>query len=306
MSHSHIVGFAKREKKEDVSMQKKKGIGKMRKLLMICMAFLFVTVGFVGTATQVSACSPAGFSSPKPDSKVFVGKVLEVRTSNTLYGWYDVALEVFKVEQGNVGAIILVNTPPGVACGFNFKVGGMYEIITISNKILPKALRNESDNTVLINSTKQLHLSAEEEEELYDERESMNGKAQLERFFKRYDVSISLNGVEVAVTGPFDEVYSNKDNRVMLPLTDTFMGKLGIEYSFNDEDEQKVTLKYKSKEYVYHVGRDYVDFDGNVIIMDTVVERYNGTTFVPAQQIAFIIGGKAIWENKLKKLELSF
>ncbi|MFD0716345.1 stalk domain-containing protein [Paenibacillus sp. GCM10027626] len=285
-------------------MQKKKRIRKMRRLLLVGIAFLLGTVGFVGKATEVSACSGGGFIAPRPDSNVFVGKVLEVRTSQLDIG-YDVAFEVFKVEQGDVGAIMLVNTPPGYSCGVSFEVGGMYEVITLSNKSRPEASRTESDNMVLISTTHQLHLSAEEEE-LYDERESVKGKDLLERFFKRYDVSISINGVDVAATGPFDEVYSNKDNRVMLPLTDAFMSRLGIEYAFNDEEEQKVTLKYKSKEYVYHVGRDYVYFDGNHNEMDTVVERYYGMTFVPAQQVAAIIGGKATWDNKLKKLELSF
>jgi len=263
-----------------------------RRLIISFIAFLIGMAGLAIMGKEVSACSYGGGFSPNVDSNVFTGKVLEIRRD--LQVGYAIYFEVYNVEQGNVKAVHKVRTAGMEAsCGFRFQVGQIYRVnASVNNLVYLWSVIHSSDQNI----TPEI-----------DNRDSIQGKDLLDRFFKRNDAWLSINGEDLIAAGPFDEIYANKDNRVMVPLTDALMDRLGIEYAFNDEEEFKVTLKHKGKEYVYHVGADYVSEDKtNYFVMDTVVERYYGITFIPASQVATILGGKAIWDNWHKKLELKF
>ncbi|WP_181909684.1 hypothetical protein [Paenibacillus taihuensis] len=72
---------------------------------------------------RVLACdySPGYMIEPRQESNVFFGKVLEVRY-NRANGGNDVYFEAYKVEKGNVGAVIKVWTPYAeFSCGVDFK-----------------------------------------------------------------------------------------------------------------------------------------------------------------------------------------
>ncbi|WP_177182661.1 stalk domain-containing protein [Paenibacillus sp. OV219] len=59
-------------------------------------------------------------------------------------------------------------------------------------------------------------------------------------------------------------------------------------------------------DYTYQVGRNTVFIGEKLVIMDTIIERYEGITYIPARQVAEIIHAKLTWNNNLKKINFSF
>jgi len=272
---------------------RKKGV--IRRITILVIVSVIGISGLLVKGTKVSACDfTSSIIEPRPESNVFIGKVLEVRDDGR--SGKEVYLEVYKVEQGNVKALANVWTPyaSGACGGFAFKAGELYYVITINTKIFL------STNVVLANTARRL-LPEEKIEKGKIEEQSL-----LEVFKKRIDVSVSINGEDMVVNGLNDYLYSNKDNRVMLPLTEAFMGRFGIEVTLTNEDDDSVTLEHMGREYIYRVGLNTVLIGEKEVIMDTVTERYNGVTFIPARQVAEIIDAKLTWDNKLKKLSFSF
>ncbi|SEO03432.1 hypothetical protein [Paenibacillus sp. OV219] len=173
--------------------------GAVRKLIILFIAVIVGISGLVVNGKAVSACDfGRDFNNQtRPDSNVFVGKVLEVRADG--HSGYDVSLEVYKVEQGTVKALAKVFTPHiGTCGGFDFKVGEMYYIITIDSKIFP------STSEVFINRARPL-LPGE-----IIEKETIEGQSLLEDFYKRLDVSVSVNAVDLLVNKVWNRVCSIK------------------------------------------------------------------------------------------------
>lgn len=268
----------------------------VRKPIIVFIMAVVVMSGLVINVKEVSACDfDSRIIEPRTDSNVFIGKVLEIRDDGQ--SGTDVFFEVYKVEQGTVKALAKVWTPyAGYSCGgFDFKVGETYYVITIDTPIFP------SKNTVMINTARALL----PEEQI--EKEKIEGQSLLEDFQKRMDVSVSINGDDLVVNKPDDYFYTNKDNRVMVPLTEAFMNRFGIEVSLTNEDDNRVALHYMGREYSYQAGLNTVHIgEKEVIMMDTVVERYDGITYIPARQIADIIDATLTWNNNLKKISISF
>ncbi|BBH20257.1 hypothetical protein Back11_16020 [Paenibacillus baekrokdamisoli] len=269
--------------------------GAVRKCILLFIVAVVGISGLIVKGKEVSACDYNGnITKPKPESNVFVGKVLEVRDDGR--SGKDVFLEVYKVEQGTVKALAKVWTPyaSGSCGGFDFKVGEIYYVITIDSKIFT------SSNEVYINTARPL-LPEEK-----SDKKKFEGQSLIEDFQKRLDVSVSINAEDLVVNRPYDYFYSNKDNRVMVPLTKAFMSRFGIEVALTNENDDSVTLNYMGREYTYQVGLNTVLIGEREVIMDTVIERYDGITFIPARQVAEIIDAKLTWNNKLKKLSFSF
>ncbi|WP_181909683.1 stalk domain-containing protein [Paenibacillus taihuensis] len=84
-------------------------------------------------------------------------------------------------------------------------------------------------------------------------------------------------------------------------MTEGLMNKFGIEYVLSDD---AVTVKSKGLEYTYRVGFDSVVCDEKLRFMDTVLEQHDGITYIPAQQVAEIIGATVSWDNEIKKLSV--
>ncbi|SFS77409.1 copper amine oxidase N-terminal domain-containing protein [Paenibacillus sp. BC26] len=267
----------------------------VRKHIILFIMAVVVMSGLVTNGKKVSACDfGSNIIEPHTDSNVFVGKALEIRGDKN---GKDVFFEVYKVEQGTVKALAKVWTPPaGSSCGgFDFKVGEMYYVITIDTPIFP------SKKVVMINTVRPL--LAEEK----SEKEQIEGQSLLENFLKRTDVSVSMNGEDLVMNRPYDYFYSNKDNRVMVPLNEAFVSRFGIEVTPINEDDDSVTLNYMGKAYTYQIGHNTVRIDENDFnIMDTVIQRFDGITFIPARQVADMIGAQLTWDNKLKKICFSF
>jgi len=268
--------------------------GAIRKFTILFIVAVIGVSGLVVRGTEVSACDfTSRIIEPQPESNVFVGKVLEVRDNGQ--NGKEVYLEVYKVVQGKVKALAHVWTPyaSGSCGGFDFKAGELYYVITINTKLF------SSKNVVLANTARPL----------LPEEKSGKGKIEeqslLEDFKKRIDVSVSINGEDLVVKGLYDYFYSNKDSRIMVPVTKEFISRFGIEVSFTNEDDLRVTLEYMGREYTYQVGLNTVTNGEKKDILDTVIERYDGVTFIPARQIAEIIDAKLIWDNKLKRLNFS-
>ena len=269
--------------------------GAVRELIILFIVAVVGISGLIVKGKEVSACDNNGnITKPRVESNVFVGKVLEVRDDGR--NGKDVFFEVYKVEQGTVKALAKVWTPyaTGSCGGFDFKVGEMYDVITIDSKIF------SSTNEVYMNTARPL-LPEEK-----TEKENIEGQSLLENFQKRLDVSVSINAEDLVVNRPYDYFYSNKDNRVMLPLTKAFMRRFGIEVALTNGDDDSLTLNYKEREYTYRVGLNTVLIGDKEVIMDTIIERYDGITFIPARQVAEIIDAKLFWNNKLKKISFSF
>ncbi|MBP3964171.1 hypothetical protein [Paenibacillus lignilyticus] len=238
-----------------------------RNFIIVFIAAVVMLSGFIMNSTRVLACdySPGYIIEPRQESNVFFGKVLEVRYNNN---GKDVYFEVFKVEKGNVKALIKVWTPyTQSACGVDFKAGEMYYVITMFNKRI-----STSPNQASVTTTRRLMPG-----EKIDNDEKIDGKLLLENFRKRYDASVSINGEDVAVSGPSDIFYVNKDNRVMVPLTEVLMNRFGIEYVLSNDT---VTLKYNGLVYSYRVGFDIVGIGEEKVFMDTVMVQLPVPTLV--------------------------
>ena len=79
------------------------------------------------------------------------------------------------------------------------------------------------------------------------------------------------------------------------------MRRFGIEVALTNEDDDSVTLNHKGREYTYRVGLNTVLIGDKEVIMDTIIERYDGITYIPARQVAEIIDAKLTWNNNTQK-----
>ncbi|NBC70515.1 copper amine oxidase N-terminal domain-containing protein [Paenibacillus sacheonensis] len=269
--------------------------GAIRKLIFLFMAVAIGMSALLVHARVASACDFTGeMIKPRPESLAFTGKALEVRDDGQ-HG-NDVYFEVYTLEQGNVKALVHVWTPNAAySCGgYGFKAGELYEVITIDSKLY------DSSNEAWINTVRPL--SPEE----VSEKEKLEGQSLLEDFQKRSDAAVSINAEDLIVSRPYDYFYTNKDNRVMVPLTEANMSRFGIEPALPDQNDDKVTLTYKGRAYTYRVGFNTVQIGEEIALMDTVLERVDGILFIPARQVADIIEASLTWDNKRKKLNIAF
>lgn len=267
----------------------------VRKSVLAMLVAMIGLSGIIVQSKEAAACDYTGtIIDPRPDSNVFIGKVLEIRDDGHV--GKDVAFEVYEVEQGNVKALTKAWTPYATySCGgFNFKVGETYYVITIDSKIFP------STNEVFSNTARPL-LPGEK-----GRKETVEGQALLAEFQKRSAVSVSIHAEAVIADRPDDSCYANKDNRVMVPLTGSFMSRFGIEVSQTNANDDSVTLDYKGSAYTYRVGQNTVHNGDNQFLMDTVIERYDGVTFIPARQVAAIVDASLSWNNERKAMNFYF
>lgn len=271
-----------------------------RKWIIVTLALIIMVSGLVLNGKSVSACDygVGSIINPHPDSKVFIGKVLEVRLHNENGPMgKDVFFEVQKVGQGDVKALKKVWTPYAeYSCGANFEVGETYYVITIRSKII-----STSFDQAYVTTAKRIN--PEDASQYIKNNEKVEGQDLLDNFRRRSKASVSMQGEDIAATVQNGDCYVNKDNRVMVPLTDAWMNKFGIQYDISGGGIDVAVWTDEDLKYAYRLGYGIFQFDGQEKFMDTVIERYDGITYVPAQQLAEITHTGLYWDNVRKRMD---
>lgn len=106
-------------------------------------------------------------------------------------------------------------------------------------------------------------------------------------------IPVVVNGQKVKF--PDTEPYINTDYFTMVPLR--FVSEqLGATVSWSNK-AKSATLKYEDKTVIMTVGSKKVKVNGEVVMLDTVAEMYDGRTMVPLRFVSEVLGSTVKWDK---------
>lgn len=219
---------------------------------------------------------------------IFAGKVTEIRyrkdpRKNNAFDTVQVSFEVSRVWKGEAQADIKVytNVAGQAACGYDFKYQEEYLVFT------------GADHEVsLCTGTLPLNLADSQIGELGQSQEVARPSGQGSHTSSPVDVFLDRENVLPTAS---THAYINEQGQTMLPLEDDLLKKLGISAATFENNPHMLQLK-RGKELTLQLGSNILVVDRkDILYLDSLVIRENGTVYVPLRNVLETLGFKVLW-----------